>query len=109
MHSETDTSIISLVKAVDGYIRQLEKYAFGSEAAKCEVELDYTEIDQFKKFDPWNNYKEYDPNAHENVEPSPKPVQTPAPVAQEPKPETTQAAAPAKPRPKLSEPEYSQK
>jgi hypothetical protein len=99
-----DTMIATILQTVNNYISQVESTYYNIQKLQCDIKLEYSEIDNFGRSDPWDVVDAPAPQPAVNeilkrVEPTPKP-----------KPAAKAAPAPAptpnqqKPKIKLSEP-----
>ena len=84
-----DTPVMTIMNKVDDYIRYQEKIIYGRESFPWPVELDYTEVQEFKVMNPWNNYEEFVPHQRSSTKfiEEDYPTPSPAPVPSKPRKE----------------------
>lgn len=101
------TSVETFLQRIDAELRQVEQSYFGKSGSMCKIELDYSEIDNFEKSDPWGKLRSA-PGAPKKKKPAPvkKEAPAPAPVSKpEPTPEPTPTPVKKPKKFTLNEPE----
>ena len=56
------TQTISLARALDSYLTQIEQESFGTEPSSCDIDLIFKEVNEYDVHDPWQPYGHYEPN-----------------------------------------------